>query len=114
MNNKELLRRIELAEHNKYEEIQTIQQPTDYKKLIKLITPIVLIIGATILGLIFFLQPAIEKAKENPDLSPEVAGILSVLPIMLAITAVLGAAAYIGTQGKSKEEKDKEEQEQTA
>ena len=112
MRNKSLLERIRKVEQGTYEEPQVVRQPIDFKKLVKPVISIVLGVGAAVIGLIFLLQPAIDKAISNPDIGDATKGLLSALPIVFVVFVLVGAVAYFSTV-KDKEEvvEDKEEEE---
>ena len=112
MNNKALLERIKLAEQGIYEEPKAIKQPTSFKKLIKPIFAITLGVGAAILSLIFFLQPAIEKAKETPGVGEAELGLLSALPMVFVVVTIVGAVTFMASAGKQQKENEEENNEQ--
>ena len=102
---KSLRERIKLAEHGIWEEQRAIQQPIEYKNIIRPTVAIAVAVGISILALIFFLQPAIEKAKENPNISESTKALLSILPIVYTAVIFIGAISWmLLTSKESKEE----------
>ena len=111
---KSLKERIQEMERGAYKEpqiTQVIQRGTnhDYKKLVKPIVSITLAASAGTVGLLFFIMPAIEQAKENPNISEPAKGILPFLAIVYIAVIVFGVVVYMAASGRKAEETEETE-----